>query len=221
MGIEDDDSEDEVFENKEELLEDSPAKDENNLQMNDFARDWARSIKRSPFKNEIFRSLTQLSLVESRRDKLISNFEWTLNRLRQNVRHHIRKATREMRLGVLKKFEPELHHLYIIGQGKLIKSNKMNSSNKKNIIGKICSPGRLRDRSKGRSSGDDGVFPLSMTGSGCQLNQIRINEKMILPEISQNNQNVDVQESINNPRIIEMDVKRNTIDSNSLKSTIQ
>lgn len=97
----------------------------------------------------------------------------------------------------------------------------MNSSNKKNIIGKICSPGRLRDRynlycyncklyfnifyccrSKGRSSGDDGVFPLSMTGSGCQLNQIKMNEKMILPEISQNNQTDDTQESINNPRYL-------------------
>ena len=75
MGKGDDDSEDEVFENTEQPSEDSPAKDDNNLQMNDFARDWARSIKRSPFKNEIFRSLTQLSLVESRRDKLISNFE--------------------------------------------------------------------------------------------------------------------------------------------------
>ena len=71
----DHDSEDEVFDENTETKPQEFKETNQNLQMNEFARDWARSIRRSPFKNEIFRSLTQLGLVESRRDKLISNFE--------------------------------------------------------------------------------------------------------------------------------------------------
>ena len=45
------------------------------LKIQDFARDWARTLKQSEYKTEIFRGLTQLGLMENRRNKLLSSFE--------------------------------------------------------------------------------------------------------------------------------------------------
>ena len=44
-------------------------------------------------------------------------FKHALTKLRRDVKQNIRKATRQLRLNLLKKFEPELHKLFIIGKG--------------------------------------------------------------------------------------------------------
>ena len=48
-------------------------------------------------------------------------------------------------------------------------------------IGRIRSPGRLRDRRRTRDFTDDTL--LTMNGAGCQLNKLEINSKFVLPQI--------------------------------------
>ena len=132
--------EDEVFNEVELSKESTPSNvsnqpestPEQNRAMNNFARVWAQSIRRSQYREQIFHGLSELTMIESRRDKIISNFEvfysfgffvtltlfkHALTKLRRDVKQNIRKATRELRLNLLKKFEPELHKLFIIGKG--------------------------------------------------------------------------------------------------------
>ena len=67
-----------------------PAPNPDTLAMNDFARVWAQSIRRSQYREQIFHGLSELTMIESRRDKIISNFEvyyasHDLKRLKCNV----------------------------------------------------------------------------------------------------------------------------------------
>ena len=77
---------DEVFEESEvenEIESKEPSKQENRraeLAMNSFARVWAQSIRRSQYREQIFHGLSELTLIESRRDKIISNFEVSRHR---------------------------------------------------------------------------------------------------------------------------------------------
>ena len=56
----------------------SPVEKENSedkLQISNFARVWAKSIRRSQYRSQIFNGLNELTMIESRRDKIMSNFE--------------------------------------------------------------------------------------------------------------------------------------------------
>ena len=75
--------EDEVFDKVELSKESIPSNEthqpesspEQNRAMNNFARVWAQSIRRSQYREQIFHGLSELTMIESRRDKIISNFE--------------------------------------------------------------------------------------------------------------------------------------------------
>ena len=54
---------------------DQKAQNPESLAMDDFARVWAQSIRRSQYREQIFHGLSELTMIESRRDKIISNFE--------------------------------------------------------------------------------------------------------------------------------------------------
>jgi len=181
----DEDDHDEVFDKTQPTRikqgpQETSSRTQIELKIQDFARDWARTLKQSEYKTEIFRGLTQLGLMENRRNKLLSSFERALNRLRQNVRFQIRKATRDLRIRLLKKFEPELHKLYITGKGTHVKAPEKQIP-RGYKIGRIRSPGRLRDRRRTRDFTDDTL--LTMNGAGCQLNKLEINSKFVLPQI--------------------------------------
>merc|ERR1719378_1656592 len=148
-------------------------------------------------------------MIESRRDKIMSNFEHALNKLRRDVRYNIRRATRDLRIQLLKKFEPELHKLYITGKGH--PNAKRTRPKEAFRIGRIRSPGRLRDRRRTRDFVDIDSMPLSMTGSGCQLNRTNVPEsKYILPSLIPRAPENAEQPMV--PRILEMDLKRETVE---------
>ena len=92
QAIEDEDVEvDEVFDEsgvETEVESKEPSRQENRnaeLAMNNFARVWAQSIRRSQYREQIFHGLSELTLIESRRDKIISNFEVSTTKLCSNV----------------------------------------------------------------------------------------------------------------------------------------
>jgi len=78
-------------------------------------------------------------------------------------------------------------------------------------IGRIRSPGRLRDRRRTRDFTDDTL--LTMNGAGCQLNKLEINSKFVLPHIQTESKSPMSAPQI--PRLLEMDLNRQTIGSSS------
>ena len=82
--VDDDDEdldEDDVFaetrspQEPDEIDSSQKAPNPESLAMDDFARVWAQSIRRSQYREQIFHGLSELTMIESRRDKIISNFE--------------------------------------------------------------------------------------------------------------------------------------------------
>jgi hypothetical protein len=136
-----------------------------NSKIQKFANEWSRAIHSSEYAHDIRTNLTKMEKLEIRRNRIWTTMTEEIYRLRHAIRYQIRKATKDLRLRTIQKFQPDLMKLFISGE-KFKNQPESSKAPTHSRAGHLLR-GRLTELSRGFQV--DSFDDFQLTGSSCLL----------------------------------------------------